>query len=244
MKLTTETIQLPQTYSIPEEAEQFRDALLDLSKIVAAVDDADSQSQAVNMAREIQAHLMEVEEARKTLTAPLLEAQRKLMELSRAHCEPLQIEKLRISGLVSLFQVSEQKRIAELERIKQAEVERLEAERRQAKLDAEKAAQVAAVSDDIATEIQAHNAQQAFEDADKASYTAMLTPIAPKVKAAGSSTRTKLCFEVLDADTVYKARPDLCALEVKKSAVLSTCTIKSVVPGLRFYEEVTTSIRR
>jgi len=93
MQLTNEAITLPENYSVPIEAAAFRDGLLVESRAILIVEDAHTQDYAASMGREIQKHLKEVEEARVSLTAPLLSAQRRLMELKQAHCEPLEAEK-------------------------------------------------------------------------------------------------------------------------------------------------------
>ena len=71
----------------------------------------------------------------------------------------------------------------------------------------------------------------------------LAAPLPTKAKATGSTLRQMLRFEVLDIRAVYQARPELCTIEIKKSAVQATCVPEIPVPGLKLWYENVTSIR-
>jgi len=248
MKLTVENITLPQSYSIPPDAVAFRDGLVMESGGIMAVTDAASQNHATAVAREIQAHLGDVEAARVALTAPLLEAQRKLMDLKKAHCGPLVTEKDRLGELVSAFQLAERERVEAEERARNAEIERLAQERRLAEFAAQQAARVAA---DAKTEeaqaqadIAAADALQAQEQIEAERRAVIVAPLPEVQKASGASTKETLDFEVTDIMALVKARPELCKIEAKASAIKAVCKIGDTIPGLRLFLTTKTSFRR
>ena len=79
-------------------------------------------------------------------------------------------------------------------------------------------------------------------------------PAPQAVKAAGSTVKTVMCYEVLDAAMVFRSRPELCKIEVKSQAVSSTCKAKvgstsvakdtTSVLGLALWYEEDLSVRR
>ena len=248
MQLTNEAITLPENYSVPIDATTFRDGLLVESSAIVLVGDAQTQDRATNMGREIQKHLKEVEEARQDLTVPLLTAQRRLMELKQEHCAPLEAEKKRLGGLVSGFQLAEAQRVLDEERQRNAEIMRLEDEREAARKAALKAVADAAATADTASEIAADvalaQAQENLAQAEAQTYTAIVAPLPEPVKAVGASTKMKLCHEVTDIHALYKARPELCEIKVKPSAVNAICKATDKIPGLKLWSEPVTSFRR
>ncbi len=249
MKLTVENITLPQSYSIPPDAVAFRDGLVMESGGIMAVTDAVTQNHATAVAREIQAHLGDVEAARVALTAPLLEAQRKLMDLKKAHCGPLVTEKDRLGELVSAFQLAERERVAEQEAARLAEIDWLEQQRLaaiSASATAAHAANAAQCEESQAqADIAAADALQAQEQIEAERRAVIVAPLPEVQKASGARTKTELDFEVLDIKALYAARPELCKPpEAKRSAIKATCTVNSKIPGIRFFETVSTDFRR
>lgn len=56
-------------------------------------------------------------------------------------------------------------------------------------------------------------------------------------RATGQQLKRVLKYEVLDIHAVYRARPELCKLEIKASAVNATCVPEIPVPGLKMWFE-------
>lgn len=237
MKLVKEKIVLPDSYSITSGAEESRNALVLKAQELAAITSVESQSQAADICRDIRQHLKTVENTRKELTAPLLEGQRLLMALSNDHTQPLKDELARIEGLATTFQLSEQQRVKAEEDARQAEIARLNKER----LEAIAASQPVIAPAGAVDDEEAYNAsRQAAAEADALAVQQRAVIVAPMPvvqKARGQQLRKVLRYEVLDIRAVYAARPELCGLEIKPSAVLATCDPAMQVPGLRLWWE-------
>jgi len=238
--LIQEQIQLPVSYSATPEAESVKLALLSMANEVRSVVSANDQAIAINAGKNIRSHVKEVEAMRVELTAPLLAAQRQLKALSDAHCEPLMEELRRVSSLVTQFQMQENERV---ERERQAQVRAYELAEK-ARVEAEQAAAKAA--ERINTDRQLDKAiakEQELAMAASKVQEVLAAPMPFKAKASGSTLRQMLRFEVMDIKAVYAARPELCTLEIKKSAVQATCVPEVPVPGLKMWYENVTSIR-
>lgn len=78
-------------------------------------------------------------------------------------------------------------------------------------------------------------AAEAKTDEDFATISNEALPVMDK--ARGQTMRQKLCYEVTDIMALVKARPDLCKIEAKASAINSTCIPEVPVPGLRLWWE-------
>lgn len=248
MNLITEPITLPQVYNIPDDSITIRDNLVLLSRGVQAVQTTEQQERAANWGSSIQTLLAEVESARTSLTAPLLAAQRRLMELSKVYTEPLLAEKQRLGTLISAYQLAERARVQEEERKRQEELQRLERDRQAAIALAHEATLAAMKANDenqVVMDIQAAQATEQAEQAEQEIRMAIVQPMPEVVKATGAATRTKLAFRITDMKAFYAARPELCTEpEPKKSAINAVCKVTDKIPGIEFYEEILTNFRR
>jgi len=245
MRIVNEIISLPQKYSVPQDAEEVRHDLLTQAQLYKCVSNGNQQTQVVLMGREIQTHLAEVETARVALTAPLLAAQRHIMQLAKDHCASLVAEKDRLNQLVTAFQLAEQKRVLEEQARREAEIRKLQEAEALAIRQAAEAAANAFASGEVEADIQAGMAADAAQAAETATMTAIVAPLPTPIKATGAATKTELCFEVTDINLLYKARPDLCRPpEAKASAIKAVCTVRDCIPGLKLYEVSKTSFRR
>jgi hypothetical protein len=240
MNLIQEKISLPEVYNPPVESVQLAWQLLSESKTIQLVNDSFSQSLAINAGSAIRKHVKEVESARQELTAPLLEAQRKLKKLADDHVAPLNLELARVQKLVVQFQLQEAERV---ERERQAQIkayEEAERVRQEAVLAAQKAAEKVNTERQLDRAIQK---EQAALEASQAVQTVLAAPLPTVNRATGASLRKVLRYEVLDIRKVYAARPELCVIEIKKSAVQATCVPEMHVPGLKLWWETAASIR-
>ncbi len=240
MNLTIEQINLPEIYNLNPDAEQQRLSLTTLSSGITSVSNPNEQSAAISAGSSIRKYVKDVEAARVELTAPLLEAQRKLKKLADEHVGPLNAELTRVSRLVVQFQTQEAERV-ERERKAQALAYEL-AEK--ARLEAEQAAQKAA--EKVNTDRQLDRAIQKEKEAQEAAQAVQQVLAAPAPtlnRATGASMRKVLRWEVTDIHALYKARPELCKIEAKASAIQSMCVPELPVPGLDLRWETTASIR-
>lgn len=234
MQLVNESIQLPARYTVSAASEESRNALAFRGRAVLSITTAEANDGAGLIAAEIRCYLKGVENYRIELTAPLLAAQRLLMELARDHVEPLQEELSRIERLATQFLEAEARRVAAAEETRRLAFEKAERERIAAEEAARKAAQR------MQTEAGMGKALAAEEKAVAATAKVnaiVMAPLPEVQRASGQSMRKKLCYEVLDIKAVYAARPELCTLEIKASAVQATCDPRLPVAGLKLWFE-------
>ena len=83
-------------------------------------------------------------------------------------------------------------------------------------------------------------------EAAKANVQAVIAAPEPVMeKAKGQTTKQVLRYEVTDILALVKARPDLCKIEAKASAINSTCHPNLPIPGLKlWFENVSTYTTR
>jgi hypothetical protein len=87
-------------------------------------------------------------------------------------------------------------------------------------------------------------AEAAAKLREKQMYDTLTAPTPSAVKASGSVTKKVLRYEVTDIKAAYAAAPHLFSVEIKPSAVNATCNADSKIPGMKFWEELSTSFRR
>ena len=232
--LINEIITLPEAYSVTGEAEEQRNQLALRAVHIKSITCPEQNEDAGGIARDIRKHLKGVEAVRQELTKPLLDAQRMLKSLSDDHCQPLKDELKRLEGLACAFLESEQRRVAAEEKAR--EIAFLKAQ--QAQFEAEdKARKLAEKAKTDAGLEKAINAEEKAIAAADLVQAVIAAPAPVLEKARGQSIKQVLRYEVLDIRAVYAARPELCTIEIKPSAVLSTCSPELPVPGLRLYYE-------
>ncbi len=248
LALIKEKIALPATYSATAAAEQFRNDLVLKAQDVQLIGSSIANEQAANVCRDIRRHLKAVEDTRKTLTAPLLDAQRLIKGVADDHVQPLKDELTRLEGLATGWQLAEQKRVEAEERARQEEIARLEKEKIEAEARAAQEAASVAPAGAVDDEEASNREQAAKREAEAlaAQQRAVIVAPAPElVKARGQRMQRVLRYEVLDIRAVYAARPELCSVEIKPAAVLATCDPALPVPGLKlWWEEKTTFTTR
>jgi hypothetical protein len=242
MQLIKEQINVPQLLSVDGEAEERRNDLIQASQVSIQVTNAAEQGVAVTNAREIRTYIKAVEDTRLELARPLIDAQKLLKSLADDHVDPLKDEIARVERLVTQYQRAEADRV---ERERQAQIRAYE-EAEAKRVAAEEAAQKAA--EKVNTQGQLDRAivkEQAAQEAAQAVQAVLSAPVPTVNKAKGASLRKVLKWEVTDIYALVKARPDLCKIEAKGSAIQSTCVpeMPNLPPGLRLWWEDATCFR-
>ncbi len=220
MKLIKEIILLPPAYSADAESEENRNKLALRAQSITQITTAAENDIARCCAVDIRKHSKLVEAIRVELTAPLLNAQRQLKSLADDHLGPLTAELSRLERLATNFQEQERRRVQLEEQRRQEEIVRLERERLE--LEA-KAAELAAKAN---TEKQLDKAIAAETVAIAKNEQVMAAVMAPPpvvARASGQQFKKVVRYEVTDLKKLYAARPELCNLEIKPSAVNATC---------------------
>lgn len=232
--LVKETINLPALYSVTAEAEEQRNQIALRGVAVKAVANAADNESAGAVVRDIRAYVKSVEAMRQTLTKPLLEGQRLLKALADDHCEPLLAEQRRIEGLAVAFAQAEARRVAREEEERQAAFRKAEVERIAAEEKARKLAEKANTEKQQVAAIRAAQAAEA-KAADVAKVIAAPMPTVAKTK--GQQTKRVMRYEVTDIRALYAARPELCNITEKASAINAVCVPEMPVPGLKLWWE-------
>lgn len=235
-----------QRYTLAKDAIQRRDTLLARSKTVTRITNPEELELASRAGSDMQREKKQVSQDRLSLARILRDGEKRLMEIEESYTGELVAEMERLSRLATSYRKSEEERIAAELAKRQAEIAKLEKQR----LDAEAKARKAAAKGDEAKSLAAE--QQAYH-AEQAATAAIMAPVPEVSKARGSSTRSTLKYTVLDIKKVYAARPELCKLEERASAIASTCfPPKSAtalkpdtdsVPGLALWWQDSTSFR-
>lgn len=257
LMLIREAISLPPIFSITGEALEQRNALIVSADKVQCVTSPEQSELCVGCARDIQTYLVEVEKTRKELTAPLLNAQRALKAAADEHLAPLAEQRDRLNNLAGAWAEAERVRVQAEERARAAEIARLEQIRVEAErkaLEAQKALSNApGQADDEEAYREAQEALKQAQIASSASQQAITAPLPAPQKASGARTQKKLMYEVTDINALYKARPELCKVEERPSAIQAVCfppesssvaNPDTSVPGLKLWWENRTSTRR
>lgn len=264
---TPETTPAPITEQHPLAARSIRvaDQAYDLATMYV-IDSPDMYEAAGADLRDIATKAKEIEETRLSLTRPLDESKRRIMDLFRGPLDRLNQaqEVLRKSMLV--WKQAEDARIArereEAERAAEAERVRLEQERAAAEAaerEARARADAALAQGDTDAAMAAiAAAEEANATAAEAAERAELAEIAPTIampaatpKAAGISTRQTWKAEVVDFAALVKAageRPELLAyLQPNDSAIAGVAKAlkgETRIPGVRVYAEESLAVRR
>ena len=231
MRLIRETIQLPALYTVPAESEELRNEIALRGLEITTITTVEQNNEAAQIVRDMRRHVKGVEASRQTLTKPLLDGQRLLKALADDHVGPLADGIKRLEKLGTIYNEAEERRVALLEQVRREEIARLEQQR----IEAEAMARAANSVSDI--QAGAELVEQTLTAVDAV----IVAPLPEVNKASGQSTRQVLRYEVLDIRAIYAARPELCNLEIKPSAVNATCVPEMPVPGLRLWWETKTT---
>jgi len=256
---------------IQSDAYTRRSEIIETAKFCPpVVTDADTQAEVTNAIRDIRRLLKEVEDGRKTVKAPVLDIGRKIDAAAAEFIAPLETEAARLTKLLTVYEVEQQriareaevKRQAELarqqeeERKRQAEIDRQAREAEIARLAAERAERDAKTAEERAKAQEA--ARKAMEEAaalaaqkEKEQAAAKLeqaelmrahAPVAPK--AAGTAVSQLWVFEVTDIKALHAARPELVDLYERRADI--TTRIRQgerEIPGLRIYQDTRVTVR-
>lgn len=220
--------------ALAPDAFERREDILATTREVKTVTDAMDAEMAADALRLVTGIVKEVEDARTTIKAPVLELGKKIDATAKDFAVELAAEKTRLGRILGDYQAAERAKADKLRREAQDEADRLAREAQKAALaadratnsgDADRTQQVAA-----AAETKAIEARVAV---------ATIAPTAP----AGVAVRQNWKYEVTDIKALFKARPDLCVIEPNAEAIRAQIPHNQDIPGLRIWQEAKASIR-
>ena len=207
---------------LAESALELRNNLLQQAQGVTAVVDALDAEFAASVLKDITSATKDVENARKSVKAPVLDLGKRIDETAKEFSGELDVEKQRISGLLGTYEAAERKKQQEAERRARAE----EASRMMAAEEAAKSGDENAMAD---------AAQDIAEIRGQVSASAH--------RPSGTVVRETWQFEVTDIKTLYAAAPHLCNIEPNGSAIRAVIKHNQDIAGLRIWKEAKSHVR-
>lgn len=232
--LITQTLSLPDRFTITADTEEARNSLALSALKVTAITTPEQNQSARDVAVKIREFMRDAEALRTQLTRPLLSAQKGLKAIVDQHLAPLEIELIRLERLAADWLAQEKRRV---DRERQEQDDRL-AKLMQERLDAE--ARAAKAASDVQTEA---DLAVAIENEALARHAAAMVqqqvaePLAKVERARGQSSRQVLRWECTDIVALYNARPDLVKLTPSASLIQELCVPECPVPGLKMWWE-------
>jgi membrane protein involved in colicin uptake len=213
----------------------------------------------------------EIEETRMTLTRPLDESKRRIMDLFRVPIDRLTDAETKLRKGMLTYQQSEREKAykarREAEAVAAREREQLERAARESAEAARKAQEAAAVAeaagDKAAAEVALEAAQEATARAEDASIEAEIAAVAPAylptvapTKIKGIGTRETWKHEVTDLRALILAAAKraesgddfllgyLCADDAALASAARSMKSKLAIPGVRAYSDESLSVRK
>lgn len=236
---------------VTNEAEDKSRALIARADTIKSVTDAQDQDAAAGIARDIRTYVSQVAESRTALTRPLDAVKDRCIEVEREHTGPLVERQKQLERMVADFQVAEQRRVEAEERARRAELDRIERERNEAEAKARKAAERMQTEAGLA---KAMAAEQKAADLAQQFQVAVRAPLPEVSKPKGMAVKEHMQWRCDDVRALYAARPELCVVGPKASAIRAVCfPVKgatatnpdtTTVPGLALWWETGVSTRR
>lgn len=228
----------PVPVALSAELRSRVEALAVQAQQITEVDNPEQQVQAANACKAIAIQLKEIEDSRKAIKSPLLEIGRQIDRVAEEAGKPILDEKSRLAGLVTQYQIKEEKKAAIQREMARQEQERIAKEAaelaekaRLAALDKNTDQMDAAVLDELAKEKMTQLSQ------------AVSAPPPAPPKASGMVTRKELRYEITDPMKVFARWPHFFELKEKVSVIKGTITKEFDCPGMRVWEEQTTTFR-
>jgi hypothetical protein len=224
---------------ISPDVQTERNALVLSAAEIKAVTTSSQNNRAGQTVVAMRKHVKATTADRMTITRRFDDAKKIVMDFFEAHNLPLEGEIIRLQRLGTAFVESENRRVAIEEKKRGDEFE--------AKLKAEMEALAAA--EKAATPVQEMIANRKLEIAQAATMKIINAPEPEVEKAKGQSFKQVLKWEIDESTggilALVKARPDLCKIEAKASAINAVCHPNLPVPGLKlWFENVSTYTTR
>jgi len=224
-------------------------ALAESSKVLAwarevtIVQGAEQQALAVDALGQLKSLSKRMEQSRELAKRPALEIGRLLDAKAKEFCLPLNEEAERVSRLISAFQRIEAARVCKI---------REEEEAKRRKTMAEEAAKLAALDAKMAkakssaklSSLAAEKQIVEQETQQKVLESVALENSQQVIRKAGMIVRKEWNFEVLDIHALFRARPECIKFEPNSTVIRGLIGAGNrEIPGLRIWEETSTTVR-
>ena len=250
-----------------------RDQLIAEAEFITSIDSPSDGEMAVEALKNMKGLLKLAEASRVEVKKPVLEVGKRIDSLASEFCAPLVAAAARVNDMIAKWQLAQQKAAQEAERLRRAELDRIEKER-QAKLREEEdrlAALKKAEQDKARAELEARLAITRQEQAEAlakvkaaelerreqfsalhetkaeqrelVAQASVMAPV-PVAKPAGVVNKTVWRFEVGNLQQLLGARADLCDISPSSSRINEAIRNgMKECPGLRIWSEQQTTVR-
>lgn len=230
--------------------EERQTSLAELEQ-VTQINSAAEQDVAVRRCKRAKILIKDAEKSRKAFVSEIKEKLTdRINERAKEFIGDIQAHIDRIGTMLVGFQIKEDERLAEAERVRLEAIAKAEAERKKAEAEAqreeerkrelaEKVSQ-GKLSDreaSIMAELDQQEAADKVKETTKAAEVAILAKPAERQRGSGQRVEDAVCYEVTDIAELYKARPDLVRLEPNARAIRDIVTKDTKIPGLRVWVE-------
>ncbi|TXH59330.1 MAG: hypothetical protein E6Q97_00105 [Desulfurellales bacterium] len=234
---------------VQQDATVAKEAALESSRIIKTITNDLEAELASETLREMKGLLNACEKGRKEIKAPVIELGRQIDSTAYAYANDLEAEVYRVARLVGNYHEDQRQKAVREQLARQAELDRIEKEKREAEEKLRREADAALVSAptiEAAVKVaqETEKAVVAIDHAATAQFqSALAVPVAAPPKLAGVSVRPLWKFEVVDLQALHTARPDLVELRPRTALINSAIAGGTQIPGLRIWQENATRIR-
>ena len=245
---------------VDQSAVAVREDALTVAAGIGLVRNPQENETATEALRRLGAVRKTTEAARKELKEPHLDLGRKIDATAKDFLADVDAEETRIKRVTADYQSEVLAQQREAERIRRAEQERIEAERRleqealaEAKAKAEadaKRSTSEAERTRLEAEAKAKEAELQRSLANQQQELAALAPAPVAPRAAGQSAKTVWLHEVTDIWALARVHPGLVKIEPRKQEIGDVINAqvmsgqKPQIAGLRIWEDVAVSVRQ
>lgn len=233
-----------------------RNAALEASALIARVQDSGEQDRAVQAQIQLDTLRREVEAARKTVKAPVLDLSREIDRIASEWIQEVHEESARIGFLVADYQALQLKKQQAAERSARLEAERIERERREQEesvaqqIERERQAALAqaqtieqqAEIDRVACERQREEQERLQADARRQQLE-LVAAIKPTDRAEGQSVKQDWDYEVTDVWALARMHPACVELKARRSEILGLLRTGHTLTGVRAFQVVKSTTR-
>jgi hypothetical protein len=247
--------QLPRL-SFTDVARVRREAALEASALIARVQDSGEQDKAVQAQLQLDTLRREVEAARKSVKAPVLDLSREIDRVAGDWIQEVAEESARIGFLVADYQALELKKRQAAERAARLEAERIERERREqeeaaaAQIERERqAALAAAKSIEEQDEIERKACEQQRIVQENLDYHArkqqleLVASIAPPDRADGQCVRYAWDFKVTNMMELVRMHPGCVEMKPRRREIIDLLSMGHKVAGIEAFQVVKSTTR-
>ena len=226
---------------VDNAAMALRNEIVSAARCVVTVTDREGYALATEVMKAIKSTLTETEKSRKLAKGPVDEIAKRIQEVAKSYCEPLEAERQRIGSIIIAYEQAELRKRLEAERKQREEAARIQAEADKKAREAAAAAAKAALEQSGSVNRAEEAAIAAVNDvrdaaALKIAETKQELANSATEKAKGFRRVTVTRFEIVDEAALRAARADLFSPD--ESKIRAALKITKTIPGLKVWEEV------